>query len=155
MCSRGSNWGLPLIKTGGVPAETLSMSPELHAVVKDKPEALYLTEEGFAPAGVLITAVGELDLATVGALRDRLCAAAEAGVERVVLDLRGVSFMDSVALAAIVRAEKALGAGGRVAVVIDADSYAMLIFEIAGLPSALELVESREEAVAHVGGHAA
>lgn len=43
---------------------------------------------------VRIVPVGELDLATVGEVDDRLRQAREAGFREVVLDLRGVSFMD-------------------------------------------------------------
>ncbi len=112
---------------------------------------LQLTEEAFAPSGLLLSAHGELELATVPALRERLAAARGAGVKRLVLDLSGVSFMDSIALAAIVHAEQQLGEGGAMAVVVEPGSYVVLILEIAGMPAQLNLVESRAEALARVG----
>jgi hypothetical protein len=59
--------------------------------------------------------------------------------------------MDSVALAAILHARARLAADGLVAVAIPRDSYTRLVFEIAGLPQCLDLFETRDEALAHVG----
>jgi anti-anti-sigma factor len=134
------------------------MSTTLHAVAErpdDAPEPLYLAEEPFLPAGLIVTALGELDVYTAGELRARLSAAVDSGVSRVVLDLRGVSFMDSVALAAIVRAQRQLGDQGRMALVTDPDSYGMLILRAAGLPRSLELHALREDALDSLGAPAA
>ena len=114
----------------------------------DQPGALQLTEERFEPSGVAFTVGGELDIATAPILRERLCAALEEGVDRALIDIRAVTFMDSVALAAMVANAKQLG--GRMVVVVDPDSYAMLILEVSGLPVALDIVESLEEGHAHL-----
>src|SRR3712207_4904091 len=81
----------------------------------------------------LIAVAGELDIATIPTLRSRLDEAADAGVRGLVLDLREVTFIDSVSIAAIVGLRRRLGQHARIAVVIDPESYAMLIFEVAGL----------------------
>jgi anti-sigma B factor antagonist len=47
---------------------------------------------------VRVRPVGELDLATSGELDDRLRELCEAGHDRIVLDLSGLSFMDSTGL---------------------------------------------------------
>lgn len=104
--------------------------------------ALQLTEERFDPTGLTLTVGGELDIATAPVLRDRLVAAQEFGVDRALLDIRAVTFMDSVALATIMATAKQLE--GRLAIVADPESYAMLILEVSGLPAALNLVESVE-----------
>jgi len=130
------------------------MSPTLHAVPRrpaETPEPLYLAEEHFAPSGLLVTALGELDVYTAGELRARLSAAADAGVKHLILDLRGVTFLDSVALAAIVCAQRQLGDTGRMALVTDPDSYGMLILRAAGLPPTLELYAQRDDALAGMG----
>ena len=113
-------------------------------------DAFSVTEEPLATAGTLLAVSGELDIATAPQLRERLTAAIGRGTTRIVLDLCGVVFMDSVAMAAILHARAQIGDAGRIAVVLDADSYTRIVFEIAGLPRCLELFETREEAVAHV-----
>jgi anti-sigma B factor antagonist len=111
---------------------------------------LRLTEEKLRPAGVVLTATGELDMATTPQLRERLRTMIEAGARRLVIDLTPVAFMDSVALAAILTARRDLAEVGRMAVVIAPDSYPRLVFEIAGLPEYLNVFETREDAVRHV-----
>ena len=95
----------------------------------------------------IVRLAGELDLATAPALRDRLCAAIDAGRHRLVVDLSAVSFLDSVALATIVHAKRRLPEEGRMALVIEPSSYVMLVFESGGLPSVLDIVETRAQAV--------
>jgi anti-sigma B factor antagonist len=106
----------------------------------------HLAEEALEPTGVILTAWGELDIATAPRLHERLHAAIDAGATRLLLDLTSVSFIDSVALASILEARKHLGDAGRMAVVIARDSYTRLIFEIAGLPEHLPVFETRAEA---------
>jgi anti-sigma B factor antagonist len=98
----------------------------------------------------VITVHGELDMLTVPELRTALAEAIEGGAKRLLLDLTDVSFIDSVSLAAIVNARRGLGESGRVGVVIEEGSYAMLIFEIGGLDSVVELFHTRERAVAQL-----
>ena len=108
-------------------------------------------EERIAP-GALITVRGELDIATVPTLRERLNAAVEAGVPNIVIDLSPVAFMDSVALAAILHVRTLLGSDGRMAIVVPPESYSRLVFEIAGLPACLDLFETLPEARAALEG---
>jgi anti-sigma B factor antagonist len=111
---------------------------------------LRLTEHKLRPAGVVLTASGELDMATTPQLRERLRELIEAGARRLVIDLTAISFMDSVALAAILTARRDLADVGRMAVVIAPDSYPRLVFEIAGLPEFLNVFDTRDAAVEHV-----
>jgi len=100
----------------------------------------------------LIVVTGALDLLTVGHLRAALADAVAGGATYVALDLSGVDFIDSLSLAAIVGASRDLGPDGRMAVVIEPDSYVTLIFEIGGIGRVVEVVEGREEALAHLRG---
>jgi len=118
----------------------------------DQPDEFHVTQEPLGPRGVVLTVSGELDIATAPELRRRLTAAIDAGACRMVLDLRPVSFMDSVAMAAILHARKLLVDEGRIAIVLDPDSYTRIVFEIAGLPRCLDLFDALEPAIAHVGG---
>jgi anti-anti-sigma factor len=117
-----------------------------------EPAEFLVTEEPFEPAGLVICVSGELDIATVPHLRRRLAAALDRGVRRVVIDLRPLDFLDSIAVAALLHAARQLGDDGRLAVVVAPDSYIRMVFEIAGLPQCLDVVETRAEAVARVSG---
>jgi anti-sigma B factor antagonist len=114
------------------------------------PGALRLTEESLEPSGVVLTVEGELDIATAPELRTRLNTVVDAGLSRLVIDLRPLSFLDSVAMATLLQARRRLGASGRMAVVVAADSYVRLIFEVAGMPQCIDVFETREQAVTHV-----
>ena len=114
------------------------------------PSALCMTEESLEPYGVVLTVGGELDIATAPELRTRLNAAVDAGTSRLVIDLRPLSFLDSVAMATLLQARRRLGESGRMAVVVAADSYVRLIFEVAGMPQCVDVFETREQAVTHV-----
>jgi anti-sigma B factor antagonist len=107
-------------------------------------------EEERIESGALITVHGELDIATVPTLRERLNAAIEAGLTNIVIDLGPVTFMDSVALAAILHTRTVLGDSGRMAVVVAPESYSRLVFEIAGLPACLDMHETLSSALAAV-----
>jgi anti-sigma B factor antagonist len=114
------------------------------------PLCVTVTDERFEPAGAIVAVEGELDIVTAPILRERLNRLASDGVQRLVIDLSAVPFMDSVAVAVLVSTKHQLGEGARIVVVIDDASYTRMIFEVAGLPNWLELVQTREAAVARV-----
>ena len=126
------------------------LRPVIGSIIDEWP-AFDLTAEPLAN-GLVLEISGELDMATAPALRERLTGATEGGATALVVDLRGVAFMDSVGLAAILHARSRLSDGGRLAIVLAPDSYPHLVLETAGLPRSLALFETREEAVAHVLG---
>lgn len=130
-----------------------NVEPVIAAIAEEWPP-FGLTEEPL-PSGLAFTVSGELDLATTPDLRERLGAALDSGATRIVVDLREVTFMDSIGLAAIVHARSRLRADGRLALVVAPDSYAQLVLEIAGMPRALAIFAEREEAVEHVLGRLA
>jgi anti-sigma B factor antagonist len=115
-----------------------------------EPADFHVEEESFEPDGLVVTVTGELDIATVPQVRRILNAALARGVRRVVIDLRPLFFLDSIAVAALLRVAGELGDEGRLAVVVAPDSYIRMLFEIAGLPQCLDVVDTREAAVARV-----
>ena len=115
-----------------------------------EPHGIELTEETFDPSGLVLSVRGELDIATTPALREHLEAAIEDGKHRIVIDLTAVSFLDSVALATIMHTKQRLPEDGKLALVVEPSSYVMLVFESAGLPKVLDLVETRAQAIEHV-----
>jgi len=115
-----------------------------------EPLEFRLTEERIEPTGLVLSVHGELDVATVPKLRCHLGAALARGDRRIVIDLRPLEFLDSVAVAALLHTARELGDDGRLAVVVAPESYIRMVFEIAGLPQCLDVVETRAEAVARV-----
>jgi anti-sigma B factor antagonist len=109
----------------------------------------FLLAEETVPWGRLAVLAGELDMDAAPLLRDWLTTTIEGGTDRIVLDFSDVTFVDSLSLAAVVAAKRRLGAGGRLAVVVD-NPYVLLIFEAGGLDSVFEVFANREAAVEHV-----
>ena len=97
----------------------------------------------------VITITGELDLATVPAMRGALLGAADRG-RRLVLDLSGVTFIDSVGVGAVLHAKRRLAPQGAVAVVLAPDSYARVIFDVVGADRVLPVSHDFAGALAAV-----
>jgi len=111
-----------------------------------------VTAEPLGRSSVVLTVEGELDIATAPTLKESLTAALDSGATRIVVDLSGVTFMDSVSLAAILHARRRLSGGGRLVCVTPAGSYIRLIFEIAGGVTLLHVFETRAAAVDALAG---
>jgi anti-sigma B factor antagonist len=104
------------------------------------------------PAAVTILS-GELDLQASRTLGARLSEDVGAGVAAadVILDLSGVSFIDSSALGVIVQAEQRLGRQGRgLAVVAPKGTVAADLVEITHVDRSLRVAQTREEAEAQL-----
>ena len=94
------------------------------------------------PYGARVRPRGEIDLATVARVRRKIDELAAAGCERVVLDLRGVTFMDSTGLHLGLDADAAARAGGWELLIIEAPGRVQRVFEITGLRDRLPFVEA-------------
>jgi anti-sigma B factor antagonist len=100
------------------------------------------------PYGAIVSIAGDLDLATVPRLRAELAAEPVAGAGAVVVDLAGVTFMDSTGLSALLDLERDLTArGGRLAIACP-EGAARLLFDVAGVTGQLALYWTREDAEA-------
>jgi anti-anti-sigma factor len=101
--------------------------------------------------GVAVLRVaGDLDVATVDLVQERLVEAQAPGRAGLVLDLAAVGFLDSAGvhlLFGLVRR----GEGARVAFLVPPGTHARRVVEIAGLPLAAPVCASLEEACASVG----
>jgi anti-anti-sigma factor len=113
--------------------------------------AYAIEERALAEHGTLVEVRGELDVAAVPDLRRALETVTADRAGPVVIDLNGVSFIDSLSIASIVAARRRLGDARRGAVVAT-HPYVLLIFEAGGLDAVVPVFDSREEAVAHVHG---
>jgi anti-anti-sigma factor len=102
--------------------------------------------------GALVTIAGELDLATVPRVSAALSAEPVASARAVVVDLAGVTFMDSTALATLIGLEHDLAArAGRLAIACP-EGPARLLLDVTGVGDQLALYATRAEAEAATAG---
>src|SRR5262245_25749191 len=108
----------------------------------------------FGTDSFVVAAGGELDLYTSIRLREKLADAFDQGGRRILVDLTGVSFMDSTALGVLVDAAKALRSSDGQLVLVAADPRVTRVFEITGLERVFRIESSLPEAVQRlVNGH--
>ena len=100
----------------------------------------------------VISVAGELDVASSGLLADELSRTAERGARRVIVDLVGLTFMDSTALGILTAGAKRLRAAGGACVVVSRDPRILRVFEITGLDRIFTIEQSLAEAVEEVIG---
>jgi anti-sigma B factor antagonist len=115
-------------------------------------DQFWIDEEHPQPRTVVLGLHGEIDLHVVGKLREHLGEAIEENPAVVVLDLSGATFLDSTAIAVLLRGMKRLEArGGRFRVVVPR-SQIRRIFEMTLLDRVFDLDGSREESLAAANG---
>jgi len=89
---------------------------------------------------VRVSCTGELDLAAVPALNDHLVRwLDDQDIMRLVVDLAETTFMDSVGLGALIRAQRQCTAVGKVFGVVDAKDEVARVLELTGLAKLLSL----------------
>ena len=103
-------------------------------------------EERVDSSPPVIAVSGEIDVATAPQLRECLHSVIAQGEATIVLDLVGVTFLDSTALGVLVGAlKRCRELGGELHVVV-ADPRIVKIFEITGLTSVFTIADSLESA---------
>ena len=90
-------------------------------------------------ARVFIALAGELDLATVPALATEIAELRARGFERVVLDLRGLAFMDSTGLGLILEQ-----AGHGEFAIVPGDGEPFRLLELTGVLGEVTVVRERD-----------
>jgi anti-sigma B factor antagonist len=95
---------------------------------------------------VIIAVAGEIDIATVAELRERLFELAE-GNQSVIVDLSQVSFVDSIGLGALVGAAKRAAAHGGTLHVVGARPPVRQLFRVTGLDGQVLLARSLDEVI--------
>ncbi len=96
-------------------------------------------------AHVVLSASGEIDMATVGELRQALEQAAASGAD-VWVDLTDVDFIDSTGLSALVLAHREMSDGRVRLAVICPDGPARRALDVCGLGDLLQVHDSRPAA---------
>jgi len=125
------------------PRRTLGVVPILDARV---------SVSRFGSDSFVVAAGGELDLFTSERLREKLAEVLELGGQRILVDLTGVSFMDSSGLAVLVGVAKALRASGGQMVLVADDPRVTRVIEITGLTQVFRVESSLPEAVQQLVG---
>jgi anti-sigma B factor antagonist len=94
----------------------------------------------------IVVAAGEIDIATVAQLRERLFELADTG-QSIVIDLSQVSFVDSAGLGALVGAAKRAAAHGATLHVVGARPQIRQLFRVTGLEGRVPLARTLDEAL--------
>jgi anti-sigma B factor antagonist len=95
----------------------------------------------------LLAPAGDLDLYVSGDLRQQIFSAVADGVERLVVDLLDVSFIDSTALGVLADAAKRLRANAGSLAIVCRDRNILKVLEITGLSRLFRIYDSIPEAV--------
>ena len=98
--------------------------------------------------GAVVTISGELDIATVPRVSAALQDEPAAGAEAIVVDLTGVTFMDSTGLAALMTLKRDVDARGGRLIVACPEGPARLLFDVSGVAGQLALYWTRDDAEA-------
>ena len=91
-------------------------------------------------ATIIVTAHGEIDIATAGEVGAKLREVMEAGFERVVLDLREVSFIDSSGLRAVIEARAGSTEAEVEFALIPGPESVQRLFEVTGTRAVLNFI---------------
>lgn len=88
---------------------------------------------------------GDLDLSTAKQAEQAIEEAERSGAQTVVIDLRGLSFMDSTGLRVVVSADKRASRSNRRLVIIQGPQAVRRVFEITRLGERLDIVDTPEQ----------
>lgn len=100
------------------------------------------------PGHTLVTVTGELDVFTAPRLRQVLFDTALCSQPRIVVDLDGVSFMDSTGVGTLVAARRWVGSRDLELVLVCSAGPVMRLLEIVGLQKVFEIHETADAAIA-------
>ncbi len=93
----------------------------------------------------IISVSGELDLASSPALEEELERAAASAVSLVVVDLRGLEFMDSTGLSVLVRAHQRAAEGTQRFGLVNGSQQVQRLLSLTGVAERLTLADAPEE----------
>ena len=110
-------------------------------------DAVRATTAQIGADAYVVSVSGELDIATAGRLGDELGRTSERSARRVIVDLVGVTFIDSVALGVLTEEARRLRASGGSCIVVSQDPRILRVFEITGLDRIFRIERSLAEAV--------
>jgi anti-sigma B factor antagonist len=100
-----------------------------------------------APRATTVTVYGELDLLSAPALEQALAPLLESDTEQIIVDLRGLEFMDSTGLHVLIQAHQRMHEAGRRLVLVRASPNVQRLFDLTGLNEGLTIVDSPDAAL--------
>jgi anti-anti-sigma factor len=106
------------------------------------PVSFSIADSSDGPRRVVIWVTGDLDADTGRAVRARLGQAQRHARSDVILDMTGVTFIDSVALSSIVNGARSMSEVGKLRVISPPERVAEMLTE-AGMPELFELTPDR------------
>jgi len=95
---------------------------------------------------LVVHLAGEVDLRTSPELRQRLLESLESRPPRVIVDLRGVSYIDSSGVGTLVEMKRRADGNGASVVLVGLQPRVRSVFEITRLDTFFHIVETLEEA---------
>ncbi|HEY1835179.1 MAG TPA: STAS domain-containing protein [Solirubrobacteraceae bacterium] len=116
--------------------------------------AFLIGQHKLADGKTVLEVEGDLDLASAPDLKWALADLQEAGEKNLIVDLGGVSFIDSTALGVLVGAQRGLDVGARL-LLICSEPNVLRIFELTGLDGMFDIFGTLDEALAFAHGGAA
>jgi anti-sigma B factor antagonist len=105
----------------------------------------FSVETGSLGDGTVVSLRGDLDLSTAKRAEQAIEDAERAAPELLIIDLRGLSFMDSTGLRVVVSADKRAARSNRQLVIIQGPAAVRRVFEITRLGERLTIVDTPEE----------
>ena len=105
----------------------------------------FLVDTQSSSRAITLTLSGELDLLSAPALERALERLPESDAELIIVDLRGLAFMDSTGLHLLVQVQQKAHASGRRLVLIKGSEQVQRLFELTGVTDNLTIVESADE----------
>jgi anti-anti-sigma factor len=110
------------------------------------PVSFSIADSSDGPRKVVVWVTGDLDAETSRAVRARLGQAQRNPQSEVILDLSGVTYIDSVGITAILTGARALGDGTHMQVISPPDELAEALLD-SGLGDKFEVVSDRRELI--------
>jgi anti-sigma B factor antagonist len=127
--------------------EGCALSPAVgEARMEDKPQFRVAYEAAADDVGVVILE-GEIDIYSAPEFKEVLVNGIEGGAKRVIVDLSGVTFIDSTALGVLVSGAKRVRPRNGNLDIVCTDENIIRIFEITGLDRIFGIFPSRGEAL--------
>ncbi len=108
-------------------------------------ESNFLMDRRADGGAVTLTVTGELDLVSSPVLERAL---ADSDGDPVIVDLRGLEFMDSAGLHVLIQAHQRLHDAGRRLALVRAGPHVQRLFDLTGVSESLTIVDSPDAALA-------
>jgi anti-sigma B factor antagonist len=106
----------------------------------------FLVETHTTGSATTLTVSGEFDLVSAPVLERALSRLLDSDSELIIVDLRGLEFMDSTGLHVLIQAHQQMHEAGRRLALVRAREQVQRLFDLTGLTDALTIVDSPEDA---------